>query len=121
MKTPFYTVCKADPAVQAALGGAEPRIFPFGEAPMDGPKPYVVYQWIGGNPFNCLSGRPEADRATLQVDVYATSSTSSSDIADLIRNAVELDSYITSYRGTMRDEETKLYRSSFDLDWLVDR
>lgn len=121
MDTPFFTVCKADATVQALLGGALPRIYPFGSSPQDGVKPYVVYQWIGGSPFNTLNCRPDADRASLQVDVYGTTAASSTAVAKAIRNAVELDSYITGYRGDMRDEETQLYRTSFDLDWLVER
>jgi len=121
MDTPFFQVCKADPTVQALLGGALPRIYPFGSAPQNVAKPYVVYQWIGGAPFNMMNCRPDADRASLQVDVYGLTTQSTTTVAKAIRNAIELDSYITGYRGDMRDEETKLYRTSFDVDWLVNR
>lgn len=121
MDVPFFTVCKADPTVQALLGGALPRIFPFGQAPQDVVKPYVIYQWIGGEPFNMLNCRPDADRSSLQVDVYGLTTQSTTMVAKAIRNAIELDSYIVGYRGDMRDEETKLYRTSFDVDWLVHR
>jgi hypothetical protein len=121
MDVPFYTTCKADAAVLALLGSPEPRIFPFGQAPQTVAKPYVVYQWIGGDPFNMLNCRPDADRASLQVDVYGLTTQSTTTVAKAIRYAIELDSYVTSYRGDMRDEETKLYRTSFDVDWIVDR
>lgn len=121
MDTPFFQVCKADATVQALLGGALPRIYPFGQAPQEVAKPYVVYQWIGGAPFNMINCRPDADRASLQVDVYGLTTQSTTTVAKAIRNAIELDSYITGYRGDMRDEETKLYRTSFDVDWLVNR
>lgn len=121
MDTPFYKVCKADPTVLALLGSPEPRIYPFGSSPQDGVKPYAVYQWVGGTPFNMLNCRPDADRASLQIDVYGLTQKSSTECAVAIRYAVELQSYITSYRGTERDDATKLYRTSFDLDWLVNR
>lgn len=121
MDVPFFTVCKADPTVQALLGGVLPRIYPFGQAPQDVVKPYVVYQWIGGEPFNMLNCRPDTDRSSLQVDVYGLTTQSTTTVAKAIRNAIELDSYITGYRGDMRDDETKLYRTSFDVDWLVNR
>lgn len=121
MDVPFFTVCKADPTVQALLGGVLPRIYPFGQAPQDVVKPYVVYQWIGGEPFNTLNCRPDADRSSLQVDVYGLTTQSTTTVAKAIRNAIELDSYIVGYRGDMRDEETRLYRTSFDVDWLVHR
>ena len=121
MDTPFFAVCKADSTVRALLGGTLPRIYPFGGAPQSVAKPYAVYQWIGGNPFNTLSDRPKADRAVLQVDVYGSTAKSSTDAAEAIRYAVELDCHLTSYRGTDKEPETQLYRTSFDLNWLVDR
>ncbi|AXF51962.1 MAG: protein of unknown function DUF3168 [Caudoviricetes sp.] len=121
MKTPFYDVCKADPGVRAVFGDPLPRIYDFGTAPQDAVKPYAVYQWVGGAPFNMLNCRPDADRASLQIDVYGSTQKSSTDGAIAIRYAVELQSYITSYRGNDRDDATKLYRTSFDLDWLVNR
>ena len=122
MDVPFYAVCKADPAVLALLGGPEPRIYPFGTAPQNVAKPYVVYQdGIGGFPFNLLNCRPDADSMDLQVDVYGLTTESSKAVAKAIRYAVELQCNITSYRGTEREEATKLYRTGFDLTWLVNR
>lgn len=121
METPFFNVCKADPDVQTLLGGALPRIYDFGEAPQNVVKPYVVYQWIDGDPFNRLDRRPDADSATLQVDVYAATGASSTEVAKAIRHAVETQCNITSYRGTTREADTKLYRTGMDLTWLVYR
>lgn len=121
MDVPFYTVCKADLTVQSLLGGPSPRIYPFGASPQNVVKPYVVYQWVGGSPYNMLNCRPDADQASLQVDVYGLTTQSTTAVAKAIRYAIELSSYVTSYRGDMRDEETKLYRTSFDVDWIVDR
>lgn len=121
MDVPFYQVCKADPTVLSLLGSPEPRIYPFGTSPQDGTKPYAVYQWIGGDPFNMLNCRPDADQISLQVDVYAPTQSASTTIAKAIRYAIETQCYITLYIGNLRDEDTKLYRTSFQLDWLVNR
>lgn len=121
MDTPFYTVCKADPTVQTLMGGTAPRIYAFGEAPQNVAKPYAVYQWVGGEPFNMLNCRPDADRAEIQVDVYALTQASSTECAKAIRYAIELDSRISSYRGTDREDATKLWRTGFDVTWLVNR
>lgn len=121
MDVPFFALCKADPVVQALLGGALPRIYPFGTAPQNVVKPYVVCQEIAGSPFNMLACRPEDDRVVLQVDVYALKSGDSTKIAKAIRYAVELNSYVVAYRGEIREEETKTYRTSFDVDWIVPR
>jgi hypothetical protein len=121
MDVPFFEVCKADPVVQSLLGGTLPRIYAFGEAPQTVIKPYAVYQWVGGEPFNMLNCRPDADVAELQVDVYALTQASSTECAKAIRYAIELRSRVTGYRGTEREESTKLYRTGFDVTWLVDR
>jgi hypothetical protein len=121
MDTPFFVVCKADATVQALLGGALPRIYPFGAAPQNVAKPYVVYQSAGGFPLNMLNCRPDADSQDLQIDVYGLTQASSTAVAEAIRYAVERDCNVTNYRGTIREEETLLYRTGFDLTWLVDR
>lgn len=121
MDVPFYAVCKADPTVRALLGGPLPRIYPFEQAPEGVQKPYAVYQWIGGEPFNMLNCRPDADRAELQVDVYGLTQASSTECAKAIRYAIEMNSYVSGYRGTDREEDTKLYRTGFDVTWLVNR
>lgn len=121
MDTPFFEICKADPTVRALMGGPLPRIYPFDEAPQNAVKPYAVYQWLSGSPFNMLNCRPDADRAEIQVDVYGLTQKSSTDCAEAIRYAIELNSYIGSYRGTEREPDTKLYRTGFDVTWLVKR
>lgn len=122
MDVPFYTVCKADPTVQALLGGTSPRIYPFSEAPQDVAKPYVVYQdGIGGFPFNMLNCRPDADSFDLQVDVYGLTQDSVKAVTKAIRHAIELQCNINSYRGSDRETDTKLWRMGFDLTWLVNR
>lgn len=121
MDTPFYALCKADPLVISALGGPEPRIYPFGEAPQAGAKPYAVYSAIDGMPYNTMNCRPKTDWVTLQVDVYADSSAKASTAANAIRHAIELNSYIKRYNGSLRDPETKLYRVSFDVDFISPR
>lgn len=121
MDTPFFVVCKADSTVQALLGGALPRIYPFGAAPQNVTKPYVVYQSAGGFPLNMINCRPDADSQDLQIDVYGLTTQSTVAVAEAIRYAVELDCNVTNYRGTIRETDTLLYRTGFDLTWLVNR
>lgn len=103
------------------LGSSPTRLFPFGEAPEGVEKPYAVWQVVSGAPENYLSGRPDMDGMTLQVDVYGQTGSSARQAAYAIRDAVELVSYLTRWSGESRDTETKNYRVSFDIDWLVPR
>ncbi|MDT9643106.1 MULTISPECIES: DUF3168 domain-containing protein [Pseudomonas] len=122
MTAPIYEVCAQDPGVIALLGsGASMRLYSFGEAPEGVAKPYAVWQLISGNPENYLAGRPDADGFTLQVDVYGTTGPSVRAVRDAIRDAIELRAYIARWGGEGRDPATKNYRTSFDVDWIVQR
>lgn len=118
---PIFVVCSNSPEVTALLGTNPVRLYPFGQAEQNEPKPYAVWQVIGGSPENYLAGRPDTDAFTLQVDIYADSGTTASAVGDAIRHAIELDAYTTNYNGDDRDKETGNYRHSFDIDWLVTR
>jgi hypothetical protein len=118
---PIFLVCSASEVVTQLLGSNPTRLYPFGQAPQNVAKPYAVWQVIGGNPDNYISGRPDTDMFSLQVDVYAESGSSASNVGDAIRTAIELDAYTTNYNGDSRDEQTDHYRHSFDVDWIVSR
>ncbi|TRZ62976.1 DUF3168 domain-containing protein [Pseudomonas alloputida] len=122
MTSPIVKACLQSPAVTALLGtGADMRLYSFGEAPEGVAKPYVVWQVVGGSPENYLAGRPDADGFNLQVDVYATTGDKARQVRDAIRDAIELDAYVTRWGVEGRDPETKNYRASFDVDWWVSR
>ncbi|UDU80095.1 DUF3168 domain-containing protein [Pseudomonas sp. HN2-3] len=122
MTPPIVKACLQSSAVTALLGaGTDMRLYSFGEAEQGVAKPYAVWQVISGSPENYLAGRPDLDSVTLQVDVYATTGDSARAVRDAIRDAVELDAYITRWGDEGRDPETKNYRASFDVDWMVHR
>lgn len=121
MIAPIYSVCAASPAVVALLGNNPVRLYPFGEQDDTIVSPYVVWQNIGGEPENYLSTRSDADHFTLQVDVYADSPDEAIQVAAALREAIESHAYITRLGGQNRDTETKRFRYSFDVDWIVKR
>ncbi|MCW8278918.1 DUF3168 domain-containing protein [Pseudomonas sp. PCH199] len=118
---PIFAVCAADAGTQALLGVTPHRLYPFGEAPEGVAKPYAVWQLITGSPENYLAGRADIDGFTLQVDVYAVTATSARSVTDAIARAIELKAYVVRWGGESKDTATKLYWSSFDIDWLVPR
>ncbi|MBD1589667.1 DUF3168 domain-containing protein [Pseudomonas typographi] len=120
---PIYDVCAADATVLALIpdGNADIRLYPFGEAPEGVLKPYVVWQRIGGSPENYLTGRPDVDGCSLQVDVYGDTAASVLAVSVAIRYAIELKATITGFGPQDRDPDTKTYRDSFDVDWFVYR
>ncbi|MBI6916545.1 DUF3168 domain-containing protein [Pseudomonas juntendi] len=122
MTPPIFQLCSQATAVTALLGsGANLRLYSFGEAPENVAKPYAVWQIVNGNPENYLAGRPDADGVTLQVDVYGVTGTSVRAVRDAIRDAIELQANVARWGGEARDPTTKNYRTSFDVDWIVQR
>lgn len=109
------------PDVRALIGDPL-RLFSFGDAG-DGPvaKPYVLWQTVGGEPENYLGDRPEVDRFSVQIDVYATDGKKAREVVAAIVPLIETRAYVVSWNGEFRDYETKLYRVSFDVDWFVHR
>ncbi|VVP33444.1 DUF3168 domain-containing protein [Pseudomonas fluorescens] len=118
---PIFAVCAADVGVRALIGVTPHRLYPFGEAPEGVTKPYAVWQLVTGSPENYLSGRPDLDGFTLQIDVYAVTATCARALTDAIAHAIELKANVVSWGGESKDTATNLYRSSFDVDWLVPR
>ncbi|HCA25256.1 MAG TPA: hypothetical protein DEP32_13915 [Pseudomonas sp.] len=121
MYAPIFQVIAAVPAVTALLGTGPVRFWPFGEGEEDAPRPYAVWQTITGNAENYLDQVPDSDAYTLQVDVYADSAASVRDAARALRDAIEPHAHIVAWRGESREPDTKLYRYSFDVSWLVTR
>ena len=121
MTPPIFKVCAADPAVTALLGISPCRLYPFGEAPEGVEYPYAVWAQISGAPENYLGDRPDMDQISLQVDVWAKTGASATAVAAALRNAIEGHAYITAWRGTSTDQETKSKRASFDISWHVER
>ena len=118
---PIFEVCAASPAVRTALGSSPVRLYLFGEAPQGVTATYAVWQTIGGAPDNYLGNVPDADRYSIQVDVYANSANDARNAVLSLRDAIEPVAYITGWRGEARDTDTKKFRSSFDVDWIVKR
>lgn len=121
MYPPIYATCLADSGVTNIFGTSPLRIYPFGFAGAGVIKPYAVWQVVGGSPLNCMSGTPDMDQYTLQIDVYALEAGQAREGAEAIRDAIEAECHIVSWRGESRDFETQNYRFSFDADWFVDR
>lgn len=121
MFPPIFQVCAASAPVVALLGSNPVRLWPFGEAPSNAELPYAVWQQIGGSPENNLDSVPDIDSFALQVDVYGRTGAQARGVAEALRNAIEPVAHITRWGGDGREADTKYYRYSFDLNWLVSR
>lgn len=126
---PIFALANASPTVQNLLktGNGPLRFYLFGEADQGTPKPYAVWQTVGGSPENYINQRPDADDWSTQVDVYAEKvgnvggASKAREIAFALIEAFEGSSYVTSYNGEYKEAETKLFRFSMTVDWITHR
>lgn len=114
----LFELCAADPALSALLGDNPFRLFPAGDAPQSGDRPYAVWQVASGGPENYLNQRPNADRFLIQLDVYAPKLADARAIGEALRDVVEPVSHVVAFRGESREEDTRLFRVSFDVEWI---
>lgn len=117
----IFPVVASDPACRQHLGADPVRFYPFGFAEQGAPKPYAVWQVIGGRPENPITCAPDVDNYLVQIDVYSTEAQSGLDAAGALRQALEKVCYVTSWRGQSRDPETKDFRVSFDVSFTQER
>ncbi|MCZ4058220.1 DUF3168 domain-containing protein [Pantoea sp. LMR881] len=121
MIAPIFAVCAASADVNRLIGGDTLRLYPFGMQDDNVIYPYAVWQNISGSPENYLARRPDADLFTLQVDVWADTPDEAITVASALRDAIEPHAYITRWGSQDIDSETRRYRYSFDVDWIVMR
>lgn len=124
MKTPpLFATVKDDLDVQDLLLGTDGilRVFEFGNAPQKTVYPYVVWQLVAGYPHNYITCTPKIEELLVQVDCYAETQDEVRQVAEAMEAAIETTAQITAYRGDELEQETKLWRSSFDITWFVKR
>lgn len=121
MYPPVFETLEGSAPVAALLGGTPFRVFVPGEAPQEITASYLVWQIIGGLPGNLLNSVPDTDTHTVQMDVYAQTVTAARAIAKVVRDAIEPVAYITGWLGESRELDTRLYRVSFQVDWITNR
>ena len=118
MIPPVYQTLTAVPAIVALVAD---RIFGSGIATQGETRPYIVWQIISASPDNNLSDTPEQDAQRVQVDVYSISEQVCRQLETLVRNALEAQMHIVFGPWSDYESETKLYRWSQDVSWLLDR
>lgn len=122
MTPPIFDICSADTSVQALLGdGPTLRLYPFGEALQKERLPYVTWALADGAPENYLGQAPDVDQLALHLDVYGKTAESAREVRNAIVSAIESEAHVVSWDGDGRDRDTRSYRISFTVDWIVSR
>lgn len=112
MVPPVYALLSASAAVTALVPAA--RIHGQGYAGESPAAPYITWLMVSGMPHNYMADRPGIDAFRAQVDCWAPTAAEAKQIAEAVRNALELDAQCVSMFEDF-DPETKLFR--FSSDW----
>lgn len=122
MTPPIFSICAGDSTVSGLLDdGTTLRLFPFGEAPQAVERPYALWGVADGAPENYIGDVPDTDVVALQVDVYGSTAASAREVRDALVAAIEPHAHVISWDGERRDPDTRTYRISFTVDWIVHR
>lgn len=121
MIPPIFPIIAADSAVTTYLGTNPTRLYPFGLTPNAVTLPYATWATINGEPQNNLSEAPPIDRITVQVDIWAESAGECFEIAEAIRDSLELSAHMTFFGNTERAPDSRSYRHSLTFDFWTAR
>lgn len=122
MTPPIFEICSADTSVLALIGdGPTVRLYPYGEALQKDVLPYAVWALGGGEPGNYLGQVPDVDSLTVHLDVFGKTAESAREVRDALIAAIEPEAHVVSWDGEGRDGDTRSYRISFTVDWIVSR
>jgi hypothetical protein len=78
--------------------------------------PFIVWQIISGVPENNLSDLPEFDDARIQVDAYALSQATARQLSAAAQAVLEQLGYVVLGPTEDHEDETLLWRWSFDWE-----
>ena len=90
-------------------------------APIETPVPYVVWQEITGSAENSLDCPAKTDHVMYQVMIYDTDVKRAYQLREVVRKALETQSYILNPRISNYEPDTKLFARGFDANWFLNR
>lgn len=117
----LFPLLKDSSAVRALIGdvGGVLRFYRHGTAPQGVTAPYVTHQAISGTPELVLDGTPPVDGSLIQVSCWSdnagTGSKGIETLGTAVRDAIEAEHHIVSFRDMGQDPETKRYRIDLDV------
>lgn len=105
--------------------GADPRIYGSGMAPQGTPAPYITWFTVIDNPYDQLSGPPDADNGTVQIDCWTgpddSQETVCISLARAVRDALDAAGIANRIIVHTRETDTKLFRIGLQADFIRGR
>lgn len=114
----IYALLVADSAVSAAVGK---RVYRHGSAPQNVVKPYITWFVVYGMPELQISGNPDSDKDTVQVDVWSDTDAEVESLAYSVRSAFDNAGHAARIVQDTRDVDTRTFRISLEADVIRSR
>ena len=112
-------------AAVRAIIGTPPRIYSSGDAPQEVVAPYITWFVVGIQPYDHLSGAPDADSQMIQIDCWAGPDDDQEpvcvNLAKAVRDALDAAGQANTVIVNTREPDTKFYRISFQTDFIFNR
>jgi len=118
MLPPIFEILTTSLTVSGLVGT---RIYRHGSAPQNVLKPYITWFVINGQPEDQLSGAPCSDRDTVQIDIWSEGDAQVAQLALAVRDALDSEGVSNSLIINMREVETRLFRISFQAEFIQSR
>lgn len=119
----FRTIDTA--AVRAFVGNAPPRIYGSGMAPQGTSIPYITWFTVAGQPYDQLSGPPDGDNDSVQIDCWAGPGDDQEaicvNLARAVRDALDAAGVANRVVIHARDPATKFFRIGLQADFIWGR
>jgi hypothetical protein len=97
------------------------RIYRHGSAPQNVEKPYITWFMVFGMPELQISGTPDSDMDTIQVDIWSDTDQGVESLAYAARTAFDNAGYAARIVQDLREAETRIYRISLEVDIIQSR
>lgn len=123
MFAPIYRTLNT--AAVKAIVGNTPRIYSSGDAPRKTQAPYITWFVVGIQPYDHLSGSPDADSQMIQIDCWAGPDDNQErvcvNLAKAVRDALDAAGQANTVIVNTREPDTKFYRISLQTDFIFNR
>lgn len=118
MFPPVYQTLRANATVLSTVGD---RIGRHSEVPQDTSKPYITWFIVSGQPTDQISGTPDSDFVTVQIDCWSLSDAGIKTLAEAVRDALDTAGHHNRVRVNLREPDTRLYRVGIEADFITQR
>lgn len=122
MTPDVYRVLRSSSALVAIVGEKIYRtVAPENQDGTTVAAPYVVWSIVSALPENNLSDLPDTDNARIQIDCYSLKQVQARQMCDAAQAAIEAVTHVVFGPAETREDDTKLFRWTFDSSWWTPR